>query len=822
MTHCRGLRDGATSAALAQVDAASSQPYELRPRSAAPTAPNRGPMRRLALSLWLALALTAPTALAAPRPEPEAPALTQRQDLLRDVLRSSDFRPSAKAKALAAAEGRPFDLDAPFLPRAPMQAAALPIEIVGEIAVLHGDDGTVTDFGGGDYGLRYDNAVQDPMAVAKRVVNELGDVYDFIAVWTAFWDNGADGLAYYVPIFNDVSGIGEEKFNQRQYWGVANSGKLQGFLNMKSIDVYGNIASSDNYVYPVIGQEFSHRWLAKMLFQRVNGQTSDAMLGRDMAHWSSLLQAQASVQDGNEWRDNGDGTFSLLDNMSRYSELDLYGMGIITPDEVSPFFLIEGATYRGQSYDGLTQWPNGVKISGTRTNIDIDSIIAANGIRKPAAKDAQKDFRMAFVLVTAPGQTTDQVADQIQSIETFREIWEQKFKTWTGGRASICTRVTAACDSPALHVAGETVRELEGDGDGMAEPGERLAIDLTISNDGGGPAVAPRLHLTAPEGSGVTIEATPITIGDLAAGERATLEQAFVIDVASDAACGQDATLGLEMATGDLLTEGEVVVPIGFSYAFRDDFESDLGWKVNAQGADTATGGPWERATPTEVGGGGATTQPGGDARGAGAGKALVTGAKRGNGLGAFDVDGGATSVTSPSIAIAGAYDPHVSYASWRIGLDFNSDPNYVLADDHDPLVAEISPDEGATWVRLEADVSNEQRWLRKSFRVLDVLPSVPATLRIRFTMTDADPQSLAEAAIDEVGVWDVQTSCYDAQPEPGPEPTPEVSPEVTSDVTPAIAGKDAGGCGAGGSGALPLAAAVVGLALAGARRRRA
>ena len=57
-------------------------------------------------------------------------------------------------------------------------------------------------------------------------------------------------------------------------------------------------------------------------------------LGRDAAHWSALMHAEGSVQDGNAWRDNEDGTFTLTDSFSRFSTLDLYAMGMIAPERV--------------------------------------------------------------------------------------------------------------------------------------------------------------------------------------------------------------------------------------------------------------------------------------------------------------------------------------------------------------------------------------------------------------------------------------------------------------------------------------------------------
>ncbi len=782
-------------------------------------------MRRRVVSLAFLIAALGTSAYAnEPKPLAAGVPTLEQHLLLGDLLLHSDYRPSAEVKARLLREGKTFDQSAPvFMP--PKRAAGMPIQTVGEVAVLIGDDETVTTFDGGKYGLSYDNTRQDPMAVTERFLDQFGDQYDFVAVWTSFWDYGADGLAYYVPIYNDTTGIGEQRYDQRGYWGSA--GKLQGFLNMKSIEVYGNISREDNYVYPVIGQEFSHRWLAQMLFRAPNGQASEAMLGRDGAHWSSLLQADASVQDGNQWQDLGDGSFKQLANMARYSPLDLYGMGLYGPDEVPPFFLIENATYRGKAVNGLTTFPGGVTVNGTRTDITIEDVIAASGVRKPSVVDSQKDFRMGFLLVTEPGQSVEAVQDQIDQIEAFRVIWEKKYAEWTHGRSSMCTRVTANCDRPSLRITSTSAHELVGDGDDMAEPGETVAVSVTIANQGGGTAPAARVHFSAPDGSDLTIANTPYVLGDIESGGSMSATNQITITIGQDAPCGSDVKLLVEAVTGDLLTTGELLVPIGYRFLFYDDFNTDKGWSVNAQGMDTANAGNFERSSPVGVNSSryGLDFQVQAEADQSGGGMAFVTGAATGQGLGGNDVDGGQTSVTSPSIPLGEARDPWVGYYSWRTGLDFNSVPGSVVSDDNDPFVVEVSPDAGATWLKIDGDISNDQRWAEKRFRVLDFLPTVPATLQLRFTVVDADPQSLTEAGFDMVRVWDLEASCFELPVTPETPETPEtpVTPETPetpeTPVTPAVKGVQSSGCGAGELPALSLAALGL-LALRRMRRR--
>jgi len=76
----------------------------------------------------------------------------------------------------------------------------------------------------------------------------------------------------------------------------------------------------------VLGHEFGHLWLAFASFLDAAGNVSAAhRLG---AHWSFYMDAEGSLMHGNDWIDNGDGTFSATDGAHRrYSPLDRYLMG---------------------------------------------------------------------------------------------------------------------------------------------------------------------------------------------------------------------------------------------------------------------------------------------------------------------------------------------------------------------------------------------------------------------------------------------------------------------------------------------------------------
>ena len=80
----------------------------------------------------------------------------------------------------------------------------------------------------------------------------------------------------------------------------------------------------------MLGQEVGHRWLAFLEFRDRTGSASEALLGRDQAHWSFFFDSDASVMEGNDIEDLGGGAFRTAAAVQRYSRLDQYAMGLLS------------------------------------------------------------------------------------------------------------------------------------------------------------------------------------------------------------------------------------------------------------------------------------------------------------------------------------------------------------------------------------------------------------------------------------------------------------------------------------------------------------
>ena len=170
-----------------------------------------------------------------------------------------------------------------------------------------------------------------------------------------------------------------------------------------------------------------------------------------------------------------------------------------------------------------------------------------------------------------------------------------------------------------------------------------------------------------------------------------------------------------------------------------DDFNNSAGWTAET----TASVGGWERAIPSDD-----TisvdqcSAPGTDADGSG--YCWVTG----NGVSTFgcefDIDGGATVLTSAVYEVTDI-NAVASFSWW---YDNTSANNTEYDDD---FIIEVSSNSGASWT-THAVISNGNSagigWTRESFPVSDYA-SVGDGLRLRFTASDNDPGSVVEAGID-------------------------------------------------------------------------
>ena len=161
------------------------------------------------------------------------------------------------------------------------------------------------------------------------------------------------------------------------------------------------------------------------------------------------------------------------------------------------------------------------------------------------------------------------------------------------------------------------------------------------------------------------------------------------------------------------------------------------GWQAGVAG-DSATTGIWTRVDPIST-----AAQPADDHTPAPGTQCYVTGqGSPGGSLGENDIDGGVTTLVSPTFSGLGFDATFVSYWRWYSN-DTGSTPNT------DSMPVQISNNNGANWVTLETVTENANAWVYKSFKISDfVAPS--ATMKIRWQASDLGSGSLVEAGVDD------------------------------------------------------------------------
>jgi len=231
----------------------------------------------------------------------------------------------------------------------------------------------------------------------------------FVYVFTAFETNL--GAFFYQPQYNDVTGIG-----QRIYDANGPRNPLEGFIFMnywrffeQSLGRFGQQVVR-GFSRHTFNQETGHRWVVQWdSGPGLPDQSMSMMLGRDDTHWSYFMHSGGSPIEGNDWLDRGDGRFTTRTDFNnwRYSDLDLYLMGLKSQDQVQPWFVISNPDtmgFRDQQGQplGRTSPPQilqTVTITGSRVNIDINHVVTRLGTRRPTAAQSPKQWKVLFVML---------------------------------------------------------------------------------------------------------------------------------------------------------------------------------------------------------------------------------------------------------------------------------------------------------------------------------------------------------------------------------------------------------------------------------------
>lgn len=628
----------------------------------------------------------------------------------------------------------------------------------GEVLIVEGDDELVDVDDTGRLGVR------SMPALARRVIETVGDHFHAITVWLTFNDRMSEtAAAYELTVRNEVQGLGRDIPVRDMSQQFGSGGVLRSMLNMKTVGLRaGDTEATWQRHFEVWGQESAHRWLMFMWVRDPRtGQITDALLGRDCAHYSRFVQTQASVHDGLSWTDNGNGTFTWTETSKRYGDLDLYGMGLLAADEVPPFFFIDdipGYTYPrcGRAYDSTSR-PLARTISGRRVDVTIDDIIAANGERIPSADEVRQDYwREALVILTQPTETAESPNPRLLAarLNKARLWWETWNRTASRNRLVMCTQITGDCGDPRSDVAG-----LSFNTDNKSPRAGLVPFTLDVENKGGRTATGVRAVLGLQIGERKIEEQKEV--GALEPG--ASRKVVFDVDL-RDVACGTEIKAKAHTQSDFHYSRLKKTFVLGTVTQHIETFEAESGWTTDPDGDDSSTGAVWERGGPEETTLLQRQVQPGAARAGA---QAFVTGvAAVASPDRATFVRAGKTTLQSPAYDASQMREPSlrywVSFAGVRAGYAGALEPSpesrlRVFARSVDAQGGGPQP-----WLLVD-ELANEitAGWTQRSIALPAGL-DLTAKIQLRFVVEDRNPeQGGVEAAIDDVELLSNLPACY-------------------------------------------------------------
>src|SRR5262249_45933636 len=150
----------------------------------------------------------------------------------------------------------------------------------------------------------------DIPAVTRAFYAIQPDAFDTLFLWADFAFYNGPGYATSFNLRNDIRGIGIRQFDKGAAYGSASrlsSTNVMGeILHNWPDDPNANVVGLFSAV-AIVCHEQGHRWLAYVRFKSDNN-VKDDLLGRDLNHWSFLLNTQSdpdhnfsSIMEGNVW-----------------------------------------------------------------------------------------------------------------------------------------------------------------------------------------------------------------------------------------------------------------------------------------------------------------------------------------------------------------------------------------------------------------------------------------------------------------------------------------------------------------------------------------
>ena len=259
------------------------------------------------------------------------------------------------------------------------------------------------------------------------------DDFDFLIVVYNLSAFNVVGGGLFIKVKNEVRGIGLPMFSSDRVWG--SEGALRGIGIVEAIeDISGG----------VLLHELTHEW----------GNSILPTVHEIGAHWGfSSANGVLGGFDIAELVDHGDGRYSAgrfsptgynpgstLSPYYGFGDIELYLAGLLPPEEVPGLWVAEDGKWMDEYTDDGHMLFTASKVS----KYAIEDIIAEHGPRIPDYTHAQRDFRVATILLIDEDRPLyEHQLDKVSSdIAQFSHAGTDEFDAYnfyeaTGGRATI-------------------------------------------------------------------------------------------------------------------------------------------------------------------------------------------------------------------------------------------------------------------------------------------------------------------------------------------------------------------------------------------------
>ena len=365
--------------------------------------------------------------------------------------------------------------------------------------------------------------VPDTESIACHVISILGDEFDLFVFHNEFRVDAQETGTGWRHSNVSVEGVGDLRHRAAPCGG----GRLKGHWS-HAVWVKSNYVVNDNHDWRyrderdrydralfLFAHEFTHAWTAYASYLR-DGEREPLFGQYCRCHWREDLHAPAafpwndefagpqSVMGGQFWRDNGDGTFTPFDGVRAggHSWLDLYMMGLASPDEVPDMFILRNVR---PVNEGDRRGPH----TGDKEIVSIEQVVAAEGARIPSARDAQKDFNAAFVYLLESGQTPE--PEMLRLHAEYRDKVIEHWSHVTGGRSQMTTTVPGVANRSPMPIG--TLADQVVPVDGTAVVDVRAAF-----RDPDGDPLTYGATSSAPAVASVEVSGSAVTVSAVSAG----------------------------------------------------------------------------------------------------------------------------------------------------------------------------------------------------------------------------------------------------------------------------------------------------------------